>query len=33
MANLPYYAQDLVKGGVLAVALIVTFAVGREGRR
>jgi simple sugar transport system permease protein len=33
MANLPYYAQDLVKGGVLAVALVVTFALGREGRR
>lgn len=26
MANLPYYAQDLVKGIVLAVALVVTFA-------
>jgi simple sugar transport system permease protein len=33
MANLPYYAQDLVKGGVLAAALIVTFALGPGRRR
>lgn len=26
MANMPYYAQDLVKGAVLAAALVVTFA-------
>ncbi len=30
MANLPYYAQDLVKGLVLAVALVLTFALRRE---
>ena len=33
MANLPYYAQDLVKGLVLAVALVVTFAVSPAARR
>lgn len=32
MANLPYYAQDLVKGLVLAVALVVTFAPRRRPR-
>lgn len=31
MANMPYYAQDLVKGAVLVVALILTFAT--RGRR
>ena len=33
MANLPYYAQDLVKGVVLAGALVVTFAPGLRGSR
>ena len=33
MANLPYYAQDLVKGLVLAIALILTFAVSPTARR
>ena len=32
MANLPYYAQDLVKGVVLAGALIVTYAIGPRSR-
>jgi simple sugar transport system permease protein len=30
MANLPYYAQDLVKGLVLAAALVLTFSLRRE---
>jgi simple sugar transport system permease protein len=30
MANLPYYAQDLVKGLVLAAALVITFSLRRE---
>ena len=33
MLNLPYYAQDLVKGVVLAIALILTFAVSPTARR
>jgi simple sugar transport system permease protein len=32
MANLPYYAQDLVKGLVLAGALVVTFSSRRDRR-
>ena len=30
MANLPYYAQDLVKGLVLAAALVLTFSLRRD---
>ena len=30
MANLPYYAQDLVKGLVLAAALVITFSLRRD---
>ncbi|TIW49876.1 MAG: ABC transporter permease, partial [Mesorhizobium sp.] len=33
MMNAPYYTQDFVKGGVLVVALVFTFALsGRGGR-
>jgi simple sugar transport system permease protein len=33
MMNAPYYTQDFVKGGVLVVALVFTFALsGRRGR-
>jgi simple sugar transport system permease protein len=30
MANLPYYSQDLVKGLVLAAALVITFSLRRD---
>jgi simple sugar transport system permease protein len=33
MMNAPYYTQDFVKGGVLVIALVFTFALsGRRGR-
>ncbi|KMW59555.1 Ribose ABC transport system, permease protein RbsC [Candidatus Rhodobacter oscarellae] len=33
MMNAPYYTQDFVKGGVLVVALVFTFALSGRGRR
>lgn len=33
MANMPYYAQDLVKGSVLAIALVATFAPRSDAAR
>lgn len=33
MMNAPYYTQDFVKGVVLVVALVFTFALSNEGRR
>ena len=33
MMNAPYYTQDFVKGAVLVVALIFTFALSRRGKR
>ena len=34
MLNAPYYTQDFIKGAVLVVALVFTFALsGRQGRR
>ena len=33
MLNAPYYTQDFIKGAVLVVALVFTFALsGRAGR-
>jgi len=29
--NAPYYTQDFVKGAVLVVALVFTFALSRRG--
>lgn len=33
MMNAPYYTQDFVKGGVLVVALVFTFALSPRGRK
>lgn len=33
MMNAPYYTQDFVKGAVLVVALVFTFALSHHGRR
>ena len=33
MMNAPYYTQDFVKGGVLVVALVFTFALSGRGRK
>lgn len=33
MMNAPYYTQDFVKGAVLVVALIFTFALSSKGRK
>lgn len=33
MMNVPYYTQDFVKGAVLVVALVFTFALSNQGRR
>ena len=33
MMNAPYYTQDFVKGAVLVVALVFTFALTRRGKR
>ncbi len=33
MMNAPYYTQDFVKGAVLVIALIFTFALSKRGRR
>jgi simple sugar transport system permease protein len=33
MMNAPYYTQDFVKGIVLVVALVFTFALSNAGRR
>jgi len=33
MMNAPYYTQDFVKGVVLVVALVFTFALSGRGRR
>lgn len=33
MMNAPYYTQDFVKGGVLVVALVFTFALSSRGRK
>lgn len=33
MMNAPYYTQDFVKGAVLVVALVFTFALSHRGRR
>ncbi|TXH82721.1 MAG: ABC transporter permease [Rhizobium sp.] len=33
MMNAPYYTQDFVKGAVLVIALIFTFAFSKRGRR
>lgn len=33
MMNAPYYTQDFVKGGVLVVALVFTFALSNRGKR
>jgi simple sugar transport system permease protein len=33
MMNAPYYTQDFVKGAVLVVALVFTFALSNRGRR
>ncbi len=33
MMNAPYYTQDFVKGAVLVVALVFTFALSRRGKR
>ena len=30
MANLPYYAQDPIKGLLLAAALVLTFSLRRD---
>ena len=32
MMNAPYYTQDFVKGAVLVVALVFTFALSNRGR-
>lgn len=33
MMNAPYYTQDFVKGAVLVIALIFTFALSKRGKR
>ncbi|TIO38755.1 MAG: ABC transporter permease, partial [Mesorhizobium sp.] len=33
MMNAPYYTQDFVKGAVLVVALVFTFALSGRGKR
>ncbi len=33
MMNAPYYTQDFVKGGVLVIALVFTFALSSRGRK
>lgn len=33
MMNAPYYTQDFIKGAVLVVALIFTFALSKRGKR
>lgn len=33
MMNAPYYTQDFIKGAVLVIALIFTFAFSKRGRR
>ncbi len=33
MMNAPYYTQDFVKGAVLVVALVFTFALSKRGKR
>jgi simple sugar transport system permease protein len=33
MMNVPYYTQDFVKGAVLVIALIFTFALTKRGKR
>ncbi len=33
MMNAPYYTQDFVKGAVLVIALVFTFALSRRGKR
>jgi simple sugar transport system permease protein len=33
MFNVPYYSQDLIKGGVLAFALVLSFTLSRDARR
>jgi len=33
MLNIPYYTQDFVKGAVLVVALVFTFALSAKGKR
>mgnify|MGYP007095400093 FL=1 len=33
MMNAPYYTQDFVKGAVLVMALIFTFALSKRGKR
>ena len=33
MMNAPYYTQDFVKGAVLVIALIFTFALSFSGRK
>ena len=33
MMNAPYYTQDFVKGSVLVIALIFTFALSSKGRK
>ena len=32
MMNAPYYTQDFVKGGVLVIALVFTFALSQRKR-
>ena len=33
MMNAPYYTQDFVKGAVLVIALVFTFALSQRGKR
>ena len=33
MMNAPYYTQDFVKGGVLVIALVFTFALTARSRQ
>ncbi|TIX99123.1 MAG: ABC transporter permease, partial [Mesorhizobium sp.] len=33
MMNAPYYTQDFIKGVVLVVALVFTFALSGRGKR
>lgn len=33
MMNAPYYTQDFVKGGVLVIALVFTFALSQRGKK
>ncbi len=33
MMNAPYYTQDFIKGAVLVIALIFTFALSKRGKR